>query len=434
MNPGPLLDFLARAETLRRDSFADLFFRGHRSDSPLRLTGLPGPALWVRLQPGAGNPLELEQVSIQDASEGAPGTPVPPLELQYSSLAPGFEDAMRQRLVFDNPGGRLGIATRSSPAEWIAFRLPRPLARFDLVIHARDDRWTHRAWGLAVEVSADGITWRRVHSQLERLVAFQNRFKAWLPDAGHDSPDDEALRAVGKILATIVQGSYAAARPLLEASPMPEPVRRQVTAALNAGILHDVQREWTSHGIQMSFRYWTPREKSDYLAAAVEVIAALRELSPLVSFGFGFVLGVLRSGDFIPHDDDIDVVVAFPHRAGQKLPDLLARIREHLGAKGYRIAGDHFNHVHVGRAGWPHVFDVFVGFAEDERVSWFPSARGNLALSQVFPTRDVTLHGVSCPFPAQPETYLEATYGARWREPDSHFMHPWDRKQYADLA
>jgi hypothetical protein len=88
----------------------------------------------------------------------------------------------------------------------------------------------------------------------------------------------------------------------------------------------------------------------------------------------------------------------------------------------------------VGRAGWPHVFDVFVGFAEDERVSWFPSARGNLALSQVFPTRDVTLHGVSCPFPAQPETYLEATYGARWREPDSHFMHPWDRKQYADLA
>jgi len=435
MNPAPLLDFVARAEQLRREHFADLFFRGHRSRAPLRLAGLPGPAVWIRIQAGPGNPLELEQVTVRDATDGGACDLIQPLELTYSSLAPGFEDAAQCRRLIDNPDGRLGIATRSGPAEWIALRLPRPLARFDLLIHARDDRWTHRAWGLSVEVSADGIHWQRVHSQLDRLVAFQNRFRDWLPAPGLTSPDDEALRVLAQILSKIVQGSYAAARPLLESSPMPEPVRRQVIAALNAGILRDVRREWTSHGIQMSFRFWAAREKSDYLAAAVEVIAALRELSPLVSFGFGFVLGVLRSGDFIPHDDDIDVVVAFPRGAEpRRLSDLLARVREHLEAKGYRIAGDHFNHVHVGRADWPHVFDVFVGFAEGDRVSWFPSARGGLALAQVFPTRDVVSHGVACPFPALPEQYLEVTYGPRWREPDSHFMHPWDRQQYADLA
>jgi hypothetical protein len=433
MNAEPLLDFLRRAEEIRLARFPDLFFRGRRSGIPLLLSSLEGPAHWVRLCSGAGSPMELEHVAVSDPSTPGAG-PLPLDTLSWSSLAAGFEAQASAGAVFNPDSDGPTIATRPGKAEWISFRLPRSLSRMDLLVRARDDRWSSRAWGLAVEVSSDGQSWRRVYSHLDRLVAYQKEVLALLPSSSRATPDDEALRLVSQIVQKIIQGDYSAPRPLLEASASPDSVRRQLKGALNSGLLKAVHREWTSHGIQMSFRYWTRQEKTKYLKAAVGVIGHLRELSPNVCFGFGFVLGMLRSDDFIPHDDDIDVVVAWPHGPGQRLADRLEALRTHLTAKGYRVAGDHFNHIHVGRPEWPHVFDVFVGFIEGDRVSWFPSARRGLSLEWVFPPQEVVTHGVACPFPAQPEAYLAATYGSAWREPDSHFMHPWDRGQYADLA
>jgi len=433
MNAQPLLAFLRHCEEIRHASFEGLFFRGRRSGTPLILRSLEGPANWIRLCSGPGSPLELEHVCVNDPAMGD-ASPLQPDSLIWSSLAPGFERAAEAGTLFRRNGYGPGLATRRGGPGWIAFRLPRTLSRLDLLVSVRDDRRSNRAWGLSVEVSEDGETWRRVYAHVDRLIAYQQEIVKLLPPAHQRGPEEQAVRTLGEIVQKIVQGGYAACRPLLEESSIPESVRREIKAALNDGLLRAVQREWTSHGVQMSFRYWAPHEKTRYLQAAASVIAALRELSPHVCFGFGFVLGTMRTGDFIPHDDDIDLVMAWPHRPEVRLSDLIAELRSHLAAKGYRVTGEHFNHVHVDRPEWPHVFDVFVGFTEEDRVSWFPSARRGLSLDTVFPAREVVAHGVPCPFPAKPLEYLEATYGKQWREPDSHFMHPWDVGQYADLA
>jgi hypothetical protein len=433
MNSEPLLAFLRHAEEIRQARFEGLFFRGRRSGTPLTIRGLEGPVNWVRLLSGGNRPLELEHIVVTDPSEPR-GPALQPESLTWSSLAPGFEVAAAAATLFKPHGYGPGLATKPGKSEWIAFRLPRTLPRLDLTISVRDDRWAHRAWAVGIEISSDGQSWRSAYSHLDRLVAYQKEVLELLPPAKHQSPEDKAVRLLGQIVQKVVQGNYGAARPLLDKSEIPETVRREVKASLNGGLLRAVHREWTSHGIQLSFRYWTPQEKTWYLQAAAGVISVLRELSPDVCFGFGFVLGVLRHGDFIPHDDDIDLIIAWPRRSAERLADVKKILSAHLTERGYRVSGEHFNHVHVGRPEWPHVFDVFVGFTEDDRVSWFPSARRGLSVGTVFPPKDVIVHGVACPFPAQPEAYLETTYGTAWRQPDSHFMHPWDRAQYADLA
>lgn len=418
---------LGQAEQVRSERFADLFFRGRRSQRPLVLQGLGRPVRHVRICGGKNTPLELEGIAVRDGGED-----LLPLSLKTSTVAGGFDAKVQDMAVFRNTGESVALATQTGGQEWASFELPRTAEDLVLTVHARDDRYTQRAWGLAVDVSTDGQDWTRVYSHIDRLVAYQKAIAPFF--AAKEEPARSALAAAHQIVVAIVQGSSEAARPMLDKSAFAEADRRRIKAALNQGLLRTLHREWTSHGIQRSFRYWSPREKADYLRNAKDVVADLAGLTPLACFGFGFVLGMLRSGDFIPHDDDIDLIIGLPHRPGARLATELERVRNHLRAKGYVVSGEHFNHVHVRKASWIHVFDVFVGFVEGDRASWFPSARRGLAVEWVFPAQRINLLGVDCLFPAQPEAYLAATYGEGWRDPDPNFMHPWDRGQYKDLA
>jgi hypothetical protein len=149
-------------------------------------------------------------------------------------------------------------------------------------------------------------------------------------------------------------------------------------------------------------------------------------LTPYVTFGFGSVLGFVREGELIAHDDDMDLLVAFREEPDCCFKDAKMALRRHLVSDGFDVQNaDYPTHLKVC------CVDVFVGFIEDnEVVSWFPSARGGLFLSDVFPVTTKTVFDVPCRIPGNPERYLEVTYGKDWRNPDLDFGHPWDFSQY----
>jgi len=100
---------------------------------------------------------------------------------------------------------------------------------------------------------------------------------------------------------------------------------RQFCPIISQRYLWERQLEWTTsgHGIQRSFRFWSPEELTEYLPTANQISAMLKSIGVEVLFGFGAVLAYVRDGDFIPHDDGLDLIVAFNRNKVNTLPEAL---------------------------------------------------------------------------------------------------------------
>jgi len=279
--------------------------------------------------------------------------------------------------------------------------------------------------GLRVSVGAEGdgeAGWRLVHDQGARRAEVREEVAAAL-QAAHP--------ALVAPLVGAFTGDYKGARTDLDKAAVDDATQREFRAVVTRDLLADRSLEWTVHGPQRCFRFWSPEEKTDYVRHAAQAARDLAELSPNVCFGFGAALSVVRDGDLIPHDDDLDLIIGFDPDEAATLPDALKLVEQHMRAKGYVVRGNFMAHRHVTVSGKKHV-DVFVGLFEGDTIAWYPGKRGTLTRDIMFPTTTRPLLGVDCPLPAQPEVYLERLYGPTWHTPDPHFRHTWDSAAYAD--
>jgi len=233
------------------------------------------------------------------------------------------------------------------------------------------------------------------------------------------------------ILDLVRSKDYAEAHEALLKSPYFSPVERaEFKSEVSKNLLFERGVEWTHHGIRKTFRFYSPLQKHYYLKKAADLIDILHDFTPHVVLGFGAVLGFVRDGDLVPHDDDLDLLVAIPPT---RFAEAKAALSKFLAAFGFVINGqNNLSHLTVHRPKEPG-FDIFPGFTEGEWVSWFPSNRKVIHFDEVFPPVVRRYHDVEIPLPREPERYLELTYGAEWVDPLPHWNHPWDQKQYQEF-
>jgi hypothetical protein len=127
----------------------------------------------------------------------------------------------------------------------------------------------------------------------------------------------------------------------------------------------------------------------------------------------GTLLGIVRDGDVIPHDTDIDIAVELTLDEGLVLEvppgDVLRKVRwHHLPMQySYDIDG-----VCVD------LFFYYSGIEEEFLVNCTPDCIIRIPVSLVEPIRgDFAWQDMALPIPAMLEEYLEWTYGADWRTP-----------------
>lgn len=148
---------------------------------------------------------------------------------------------------------------------------------------------------------------------------------------------------------------------------------------------------------------------------------------------WGTLLGIIREGGFIRHDDDIDVTIVDSKTDPQALLNVLLdkrfefihvlrnedRILE-FSVSWKKLSIDFFFRIPVGRPGKVGIADVYY----DPDIKYETPDQNSYKIwlfDESIKTKIVTFKGVEVRIPDKPDEMLEFEYGPEWRSPISNW-------------
>lgn len=174
------------------------------------------------------------------------------------------------------------------------------------------------------------------------------------------------------------------------------------------------------------------------LGAYETVVTILRDGHGLEAFAnYGAVLGAVRDGRFIGHDNDIDLSYISRFSQGPQVAAELKGVALDLIERGWRVTCTKTHLVARARDdAWRRV-DVFPVYFNDAGVMCFPfgvTGTATVRREDWRGTREVALGIGKIAIPANPEPLLAALYGPHWRQPNPGFSWTRDRLPRAEDA
>tara|TARA_R110001583_G_scaffold204_1_gene2024 strand:- start:4390 stop:6339 length:1950 start_codon:yes stop_codon:yes gene_type:complete len=157
-----------------------------------------------------------------------------------------------------------------------------------------------------IQISEDGQNWVTVQSTLDELEARLAIVSAqeWLLGESWDATFVEQL---GHFLATYRMSQARTVKPLLRAN-------RQLLPAFYAGVEKGGATAkflpsviYTRHGLTVPFEHIDSKFLANRMKRFVDFLDEKLDLQAFPCYGT--LLGIHRDGDFLPHDDDIDLAV-----------------------------------------------------------------------------------------------------------------------------
>lgn len=139
----------------------------------------------------------------------------------------------------------------------------------------------------------------------------------------------------------------------------------------------------------------------------------------------GTLLGAVRGGRLLPHDDDVDLGYLTHDSDPADIALGSFRLQRGLERLGYVVVKHSHAHLQVmflmPDGGTEHYIDIFTAFFRDGEFAQPFAMRGGVLSTDMLPLGEVELEGRRFPAPARPESWLEACYGPGWRTPDPAF-------------
>jgi hypothetical protein len=322
------------------------------------------------------------------------------------------------RFLLDDswPGPELQVVVRLNEGHCTLARLWRTPAGAGL------ERWLERALRAGPQVGGGAgqpaqPSWSWVLEQLQQGGSWDGSERAPLQRLKQGLERDLGLLGQGLDPTAASSAAAGSARALL--ALLARRYGLGLLGALMAGVnrhwLAERQLEFGQHGPQRTFRFWSTAEKQWAMAASSEALRCWQAAGIPCFHSFGTLLGLVREGDLLAHDDDIDAVALVPVAAEETPEQAVAGLERRLRQLGHATEGDYRFHRHVQHDGlW---FDLFVATVRDGEVTFWGTRIWTTRLERLLPLQTLQLGGLSCVLPGDPEHVVEGIYGRGWRTP-----------------
>ena len=186
-----------------------------------------------------------------------------------------------------------------------------------------------------------------------------------------------------------------------------------------ADILHP--DSLTPHGYVRTF---VSRDQYQILSSMASVIDVIETHGYPIFIYAGTLLGLVREGKLIDHDNDLDLAVFLGEIAAEDVPEIWLKFKRKLVATGVLSDKQAAEDKAIFRVQTESVeIDLFPAWSEEGKFSVYPYCFGELDNSDVFPTK--LLVGTGFSIPCDEEAFLSQCYGKTWRVPDPRFKTSW---------
>ncbi|MET0725110.1 MAG: methyltransferase domain-containing protein [Leifsonia sp.] len=167
--------------------------------------------------------------------------------------------------------------------------------------------------------------------------------------------------------------------------------------------------------------------KQRLLASAAAAVDVLERAGYPVYIVGGTLLGYMRNGGLLPHDDDIDLAYLCEESDPADISLTSYRMERTLKAAGFVVVRHSLAHLELDffdEAGHvDYYIDIFTGYFRDGEYCQPFALRGDqVTPADLVPVKRIEVDGVVLPAPARPEAWLEYAYGPGWRVPDPTFQ------------
>ena len=136
----------------------------------------------------------------------------------------------------------------------------------------------------------------------------------------------------------------------------------------------------------------------------------------------GTLLGAVRDGEILPHDDDADLAYLSRYSHPSDLVMESDRLHRVLLDRGFQVLRHSWAHLQVLSDGEDEYYvDIFTAFYKSGHFHEPIHVRTPGMEDSILPTGALELHGITLAAPRDPDAWLEACYGPDWRTPDPAF-------------
>ncbi|WP_394128924.1 discoidin domain-containing protein [Shewanella maritima] len=304
--------------------------------------------------------------------------------------------------------GGNGFHTKREANPWLIVDLGSIRNLDKVIVYNTEGQFYTRALSLKIETSRDLVNWSEIYDNWSAIKG-----------CGQSSVAEQGLLFAG----------------ILEASKAQAVIKelKKTDRYDDALYYHDLVNQLVKdkgvalgpHGFTQTFDLRSDSKKQKVYSELSWLLKVLNEDFGVAAFiSSGTLLGIVRDGAFIGHDDDVDICYISNAYSEQGVLEERESLVAFLVELGCRVSPSGIAHYWCTTPNGLNL-DIFTGFIEQGYCSMNPIGRRKLTTDKVLPLDKSHYQGVELYLPNDPNSLLLLNYGESWRTPDPLWTFNW---------